>query len=122
MRAARCGHRDLVRQGCRSQPQYPEDERCIWRDLEQTRASIGTLGGRLHEFVNDAFSMWPLDTAEYDGSNNTFAPEVTYTKGGSHCTGESDFEPSASQPLGDSTTRRHSVGTLRHGQDGQDGR
>ena len=69
-----------------------------------------------------------LDTAECEGSNGNFqdetarnpsinksslvcialfAPEATDTKGGSDYTGESDLEPSASQPLGDSTTRRH---------------
>ena len=70
-----------------------------------------------------------LDTAECEGSNDNFqdetarnpsiskssllgiavfALEATDTKGGSDYTGESDLEPSASQPLGDSTTHGHS--------------
>ena len=82
----------------------------------------------MNEFASDVFSKWPLDIAEYEDSDDNFqdetarnssisksslvgialfAPEATDTKGGSDYTGESDLEPSASQPLGDSTTRRH---------------
>ena len=34
------------------------------RDLEHARASNGIVGGRLHEFVTDVLSKWPLETAE----------------------------------------------------------
>ena len=90
----------------------------------------GTISGRLDlSLHSDVFSKWPLDTAECEDSDDKFqdetarnpsisqsslvgitlfAPEATDTKGGSVYTGESDLEPSASQPLGDSTTHGHS--------------
>ena len=64
----RDGHRDLAQQGfrsrCKAWPQHPDDQDAFGRDLELARASNGTTGGRLQEFVTDVSSKWIQDTGK----------------------------------------------------------